>query len=659
LALAACLPAALLTSPSSPPARDEWFRGLDLEPALGEASLVLAARVATTRTLQVVVGGKGERALRQFAFVPTRTLKGVVSRDTLSLTSDDLGVPSAAETTPIEPGQLRLLMLGRSVQGYAVFRSGTSLAQGIPPLEAPDDPLLDAVDVLLAVEANPDRVRRVELLRNALAARTGRAAVPLLAALGRRALLAAQTSGVLEAVAPHLAEPSPAVREQAARTLDALLQADYLTQSPLREGAASVLARSLQAADSNVAARVAALHALGAVGPTAGGNPAVTARLALAPAATFAEQGARLHALGELEIPGQGASVAAPLEQLPLDAPPPLESSAEWAVARLASAAGVSAVVRRARRRYAAGLSLVTELDVLGALPSRDAAPALLEIATFPLERAERRAFAAASVKLADARLVAPLARLLVPSEPDVWQPAVAALLKIDSDAAAQALAPHLPEEPDLGRKLEVAAFLGRHGVRAGYPYAIEHLAEPELLERAVVALAAICDPRAVGELRRILETSNDVAWNRAAIRGLGKLGVGEVAPRFLAIARTPQSPLAPAALIALGDLREPQALALVRAGFASRNPEMLAASARAAGTAHCPVPAAPPYGISSPRCSRTPPPPRTRGRLRSGPCRRSRTSVSTVQWHRLCATEALRAATSSRGSSTCCATAT
>ena len=222
---------------------------------------------------------------------------------------------------------------------------------------------------------------------------------------------------------------------------------------------------------------------------------------------------------------------------------------------------------------------------MLGALPSRDAAPALLEIATFPLERAERRAFAAASVKLADARLVAPLARLLVPSEPDVWQPAVAALLKIDSDAAAQALAPHLPEEPDLGRKLEVAAFLGRHGVRAGYPYAIEHLAEPELLERAVVALAAIRDPRAVGELRRILETSNDVAWNRAAIRGLGKLGVGEVAPRFLAIARTPQSPLAPAALIALGDLREPQALALVRAGFASRNPEMLAASARAAGT--------------------------------------------------------------------------
>ena len=168
-------------------------------------------------------------------------------------------------------------------------------------------------------------MRRVELLRNALAARTGRAAVPLLAALGRRALLAAQTSGVLEAVAPHLAEPSPAVREQAARTLDALLQADYLTQSPLREGAASVLARSLQAADSNVAARVAALHALGAVGPTAGGNPAVTARLALAPAATFAEQGARLHALGELEIPGQGASVAALLEQLPLDAPPPLE----------------------------------------------------------------------------------------------------------------------------------------------------------------------------------------------------------------------------------------------------------------------------------------------------------------------------------------------
>ncbi len=37
-----------------------------------------------------------------------------------------------------------------------------------------------------------------------------------------------------------------------------------------------------------------------------------------------------------------------------------------------------------------------------------------------------------------------------------------------------------------------MAEFLGRHGIHDGYPYAIEHMAEPELLDQAIAALAAI-----------------------------------------------------------------------------------------------------------------------------------------------------------------------
>jgi len=137
----------------------------------------------------------------------------------------------------------------------------------------------------------------------------------------------------------------------------------------------------------------------------------------------------------------------------------------------------------------------------------------------------------------------------------------------------------------DLSRKLELAEFLGRHGIRDGYPYAIEHMSEPFLREQAISALAAIREPRAVQELRKIFETSNDVGWNSAAIRGLGRMGAVELMPQFLEIARNAKNQLAPSAIIALGDLHEAKALNIVRAGFASRDMEIVTASARASGS--------------------------------------------------------------------------
>jgi hypothetical protein len=58
---------------------------------------------------------------------------------------------------------------------------------------------------------------------------------------------------------------------------------------------------------------------------------------------------------------------------------------------------------------------------------------------------------------------------------------------------------------------------------------------------------------------------------------------VAELAPQFLEMARNAKNPIAPSALIALGDLHETRAVATVRAGLASRNTELLTASARSA----------------------------------------------------------------------------
>ncbi len=141
----------------------------------------------------------------------------------------------------------------------------------------------------------------------------------------------------------------------------------------------------------------------------------------------------------------------------------------------------------------------------------------------------------------------------------------------------------HLKEEANLYHKLRIAEFLGRHGMREGYPYAMEHLSEPGLVEEAVAALAAIRDPRTVPVLRDILKTSNDTSWSSVAIRALGALGEKEFAAQFLEIAQDLKNPLAPAALLALGDLDEVKALPKVREGLASRNDRIAFASTRAA----------------------------------------------------------------------------
>ena len=583
-AVASCLLLLFLVGPERSLAHDEWYRGLELESGLANAGLVLVGRVTDVSETKLGVGGKGERSLLQYKFEPVLVLKGIFSRESLLLTSDDLGTQQFTDAAPVEPGQLRLLILGRSFAGYAMHRGAPSLDQAIPPLRDPNDGLVASVKVLLAVNHSSDRAEKVALLLDALRKQKGAPAIPLLVAVERRSLLAVQTSGAVGSIAPHLSDPSPAVREQAAKTLYSLLEADYLDQPKVREAAVNALAATITRPDPSFVPRVAAFEALGAAGPQAVENKAVKAQLELDRPTTFAEQGARLHAIGDLKVPGQSGAVLTLLKQVPLDAPPEIQYGAEWAAARLDPSEGIKEVMLRIRHKYDAGLPVVTEINLLGELAPAEAAPVLADVAKLILNHDERQAFVSACKKVPDGRLVATLATMLIPTQQDIWWHAVDALMKIDTDDAAKTLQPHLLQETNLQRKLEIAEFLGRHGIRDGYAYAIEHMSEPNLREQAIAALAAIREPRAVGELRKILEMSNDIAWNTAAVRALGALGASDFAPQFLEMARSPGNPLGPPALIALGDLHEAQALEIVRAGFASRDPERLAASARAAG---------------------------------------------------------------------------
>ena len=179
----------LAVSPAARAAREEWFRGFDLEQPLRNATLVMAARVEDVDEIKISSGGKGETMLLQFKFTPVHVLKGVFSRDSLTLNSADLGIWNFPEGQQITRGQLRLLSLGRTSEGYAVTQPSSSLEQTIPPLVDPDDPLLATVKTLLDVNAGTDRAKSVSLILDALRGRNGAAVIPLLTALQRRSLL--------------------------------------------------------------------------------------------------------------------------------------------------------------------------------------------------------------------------------------------------------------------------------------------------------------------------------------------------------------------------------------------------------------------------------------------------------------------------------------
>src|SRR5262249_8211381 len=154
----------------------------------------------------------------------------------LLLTGQDLGISQFGEAADrLGRGQMLLLLLGRQGPGYFNCNSADSLDQSIPRLRDQADPLLAAVESLIGVTQRRDRAVKGTTLLAALRKAKDRDAVPLLISLSRRALVAAQTPDAAEVVAPFVGSPSPDVREAAARAIAALLDADYLRQSELRE----------------------------------------------------------------------------------------------------------------------------------------------------------------------------------------------------------------------------------------------------------------------------------------------------------------------------------------------------------------------------------------------------------------------------------------
>jgi HEAT repeat protein len=585
--LAAAVVAVALTGRGA--SAQEAFEGWNLEPGVGQAHLVMVARVASVSQVTVVEGAKTDMALREYRFQPIRRLKGLFQRDQLSMTAADLGCPAedAALAPPLKEGEFRLLILaqqqGRSFGCVSAAPGATTFAERVPLLTGPDDPLVGVVETLIQVADARSRRDRATLLIKRLEGTDGLAAVPVLSGLRLRADWAAADDHALPALARLARDRSPAVRGAALEVLRDVLASRAVPADPRQlDGAAEALRGVLESDEPVTRQRLAALEALGHLLALKADVPWARELLVgqLTAAKTHAERAAAATALSRIAHPRSVAAVLEALDKLPLDEEPARESVYARAALRLDAAGAERVLVARLERSIRARQSLDAEVETLGRIRSKSSLPLLLAAAGQPtLSSADRRRIAWALGRLGDDRAVPVLAGWLRGEDYQLKEAALEAMESLDSNLAAREVRPLLKTEAHLPYKLRIARLLARHGLADGYALATEHLADASHTAEATLVLAALGDARTARDLSAIVAARPDRRWHAAALAGLAATGDVTARRQLLEILADDRNPLAADAAEAAGLAGDAQLLRPLAALVQSRNKPLARAS--------------------------------------------------------------------------------
>jgi HEAT repeat protein len=568
---------------------EEGFEGWHLEPGVGQAHLVMVARVASISRLTVVEGAKTDVALREYRFQPIRRLKGIFQRDQLSMTASDLGCPpeDPALACPLKEGEFRLLILtqqpGRFLGCVSAAPGATTFGERVPLLSGPDDPLVGVVETLIRVADSRSRRERASLLVKRLDGTEGVAAVPLLSSLRLRAEWAAGEDRALPALTRLVREPSIAVRGGALEVLrDAL--ASRITPQDARQldSVADTLRGVLESRDAITRVRLAALEALGHLlalkADVAGARELLIEQLNKA--ATHAERAAAATALGRIAHRESTTAVLDALAKLPLDEEPARVSTYARAAVRLDSAGAEGVLLARLERSTKARQSLQAEIEQLGQMRSKKSLPLLLAAAGQPtLGSSDRHSLARALGRLGDDRAVPVLTGWMRGVDYHLQESALAALETLDSPVAAREARPLLKSEGHLPFKLRLARLLARHELPDGFALATEHLADVSHTAQATLVLAALKDPRTSKELSAIVAARPDRRWHAAALTGLVATSDAAARRQLLDILADDRNPLTADAAQAVGLAADPDLLSPLATLVQSRNRQIAMAS--------------------------------------------------------------------------------
>jgi HEAT repeat protein len=574
---------------TGPAAAAETFDGWNLEPSIGQAHLVMVARVASVSKVTIVEGAKTDIALREYRFQPIRKLKGIFQRDLLSMTSGDLGCPPEDATTapPLKEGEFRLLILvqqqGLSYGCVSASPGATTFEERVPLLKGPDDPLVGVVETLIRVADSRSRRERSALLVKRLEGVDGLPAVPLLTSLKLRADWAAADASTLPALTRLARDPIPAVRAAALEALRDVLANRVAPADPRQlGGAADALRKVLESDEPVTRIRVAALESLGHLlalnADAAWAREVLLAQLAAAK--TYAERTAAAAAVSRLADPRATAAILDALEKLPLDTAPPRESAYARAALRLDMAGAERILLARLDRSMKARESLDSEVEALGRIRSKASLPLLLTAAGQPeLPSVDRQRIAWALGRLGDDQAVPVLVRWMRGDDHYLKEASLSALESLDSKLAAREVRPLLRLERHLPFKLRLARLLARQEVADGYALATEHLADASHTAEATLVLASLNDARTAKDLTAIVAARPDRRWHAAALAGLAATGDAAARKQLLDILADDRNPLAADAAEAAGLAGDPDLLAPLAKLVQSRNRQIAMAS--------------------------------------------------------------------------------
>lgn len=567
----------------------EEFEGWHLEPGVGQAHLVMVARVASISRVTVVEGAKTDVALREYRFQPVFRLKGIFQRDQLSMTASDLGLRAedASSAPPLKEGEFRLLILAqqRGLTSYGCVSAApgaTTFDQRVPLVTGPDDPLVAVVETLIRVADSRSRRERATLLVDRLAEVDGLSAVPLLSSLRLRADWAAADERALASLARLARNPLTAVRGAALEVLRDTLASRIMPDDPRQlDGVAEALREILDSDEAITGVRLAALEALGHLlalkADIAWPRELLIAQLTAA--ATHAERSAAATALARIAHPQAAAAVLDALAGLPLDEPPARESAYARAAVRLDAPGAERILLARLERSIVARQSLEAEIEPLGRMRSKESLPLLLAAAgQLNLSPVDRHHIARALGRLGDDRAV-PLLTGWLRDDYQLKELALAALENLDSQVAAREARPLLKSEAHLPFKLRLARLLARHELADGYALATEHLADVGHTAGATLVLAALGDPRTSSDLSAIVAARPDRRWHAAALAGLATIGDAAARRQLLDILADDRHALAADAAEAAGLAADGELLLPLATLVRSRNRQIALAS--------------------------------------------------------------------------------
>jgi HEAT repeat protein len=589
---ALCLPAIALVMAMTirGASAQEEFENWHLESGVGQAHLVMVARVASISQVTIVEGAKTDVALREFRFEPVRRLKGIFARDQLSMTADDLGISAgdASNAPPLNEGEFRLLILvqQQGLESYGCVSAApgaTTIDERVPLLSGPDDPLVGVVETLIKVADSQSRRERAKLLVDRLADVGGVAAVPLLSSLRLRADWAAADGRAYTALARLARDQATPVRGGALETLRDMMATRAFPNDPKQLDAVAESLREVLRSDEGISRiQLAALeslaHFLTLKADLDWARELLTAQLN--DAATYAERAAAATALSRIAHPQAAKAVLDAFAGLPLDESPMRESAYARAAVKVDAAEAERVLLARLKRSFAARESLAAEIEWLGRMRSKESLSLLLAAADqLNLAIDDRRQLAWALGRLGDDRAVPVLAGWLRSNDYQVKEIALASLENLDSAMAAREARSLLKPEGHLPSKLRLARLLARHGVADGYALATEHLADVGHTSSAALVLAALDDPRTSKDLSAILAARPDRRWHGAALAGLAAIDDAAARKQLLEILANDRHALAADAAEAAGLGADAEFLAPLAKLMQSRNKRIAMAS--------------------------------------------------------------------------------